>query len=247
MDWYYAEGDDRIGPLTEDEFSQAVSEKRVVADTLVWNSEMGDEWVLYEQLATSPVPSTGTSTGPGHTCVECGSVFDPDDVIEFQGVYVCGPCKPIFFQRIKEGGNFQGGFEFAGFWIRFGAKIIDGILLYVVNLLVMIPLTMVMATAGEEAAIVAQLLLFIFTYGIQILYSVLFLGKFGATPGKMAVGIKVVRSDGEQVSYLRAFGRYFAEILSGLIFLIGYIMAAFDDEKRALHDRICDTRVVRVR
>ena len=106
---------------------------------------------------------------------------------------------------------------------------------------------MLMATAGEEAAIVAQLLLFIFTYGIQILYSVLFLGKFGATPGKMAVGIKVVRSDGERVSYLRAFGRYFAEILSGLIFLIGYIMAAFDDEKRALHDRICDTRVVRVR
>ncbi|HET6371045.1 MAG TPA: RDD family protein, partial [Nitrospiria bacterium] len=42
-----------------------------------------------------------------------------------------------------------------------------------------------------------------------------------------------------------ACGRYFAEILSGIILCIGYIMAAFDDEKRALHDRICGTRVIK--
>jgi uncharacterized RDD family membrane protein YckC len=39
-------------------------------------------------------------------------------------------------------------------------------------------------------------------------------------------------------------GRYFSEMLSGMIMMIGYIMAGFDDEKRALHDRICNTRVV---
>ena len=42
-----------------------------------------------------------------------------------------------------------------------------------------------------------------------------------------------------------AFGRHFAKYLSAMILLIGYIMAAFDDQRRTLHDRICETRVVR--
>jgi uncharacterized RDD family membrane protein YckC len=61
----------------------------------------------------------------------------------------------------------------------------------------------------------------------------------------MACGLKVVTPEGDKITYLRAFGRYFAKIVSSLTLLIGFIMAAFDDEKRALHDRICDTRVVR--
>ena len=76
-------------------------------------------------------------------------------------------------------------------------------------------------------------------------YETWFVGRFQATPGKMALGLKVVRPNGDRVSYARALGRYFAEILSGLTLAIGYIIAAFDEEKRTLHDRICDTRVVR--
>ena len=45
-------------------------------------------------------------------------------------------------------------------------------------------------------------------------------------------------------AYLRAFGRFWAEMLSGLVCAIGYIIAAFDDEKRSMHDHICDTRVI---
>ncbi len=58
-------------------------------------------------------------------------------------------------------------------------------------------------------------------------------------------GLKVIRSDGSPISYWRAFGRYLGTQLSSLTLMIGYIIAAFDDEKRALHDHICDTRVVR--
>jgi uncharacterized RDD family membrane protein YckC len=47
------------------------------------------------------------------------------------------------------------------------------------------------------------------------------------------------------MSYLRAFGRHFAKYLSAMILGIGYFMAAFDDQRRTLHDRICETRVVR--
>jgi uncharacterized RDD family membrane protein YckC len=80
---------------------------------------------------------------------------------------------------------------------------------------------------------------------LGIAYEVYFIGSTGATPGKMALKLKVIRADGAPVDYGLALGRYFAKILSALILLIGYIMAGFDEQKRALHDRICDTRVVR--
>jgi uncharacterized RDD family membrane protein YckC len=61
----------------------------------------------------------------------------------------------------------------------------------------------------------------------------------------MACKLKIIVADGSRVSYLRAFGRHFAKYLSAMILLVGYIMAAFDDQRRTLHDRICETRVVR--
>jgi uncharacterized RDD family membrane protein YckC len=54
-----------------------------------------------------------------------------------------------------------------------------------------------------------------------------------------------VRADGGRLGGWRAFARYWAEQVTGLTFFAGYVMAAFDEEKRALHDFICDTRVVR--
>src|SRR5690606_14242409 len=65
-----------------------------------------------------------------------------------------------------------------------------------------------------------------------------------ATPGKMAIGIKVVRADGEGCSFWRGVGRYFATLLSGLLLCIGYLMVAFTERKQALHDMVCDTVVV---
>jgi len=56
--------------------------------------------------------------------------------------------------------------------------------------------------------------------------------------------LKVVMEDGGPVSYGRATGRFFAEILSGMVCYIGYIIAGFDSQKRSLHDHICSTRVI---
>jgi uncharacterized RDD family membrane protein YckC len=76
-------------------------------------------------------------------------------------------------------------------------------------------------------------------------YEGVFVSRFAATPGKMALNLKVVRPDGSPLSLGRAFARYFAKVLSGLILGIGFIMAGFDSQKRALHDRLCDTRVIK--
>jgi hypothetical protein len=76
-----------------------------------------------------------------------------------------------------------------------------------------------------------------------VLHLVPFL-KGGATLGKMAVGIKVVRSNGERLTKGRAFGRYWAMLLSSFTLGIGFLMAAFTERKQGLHDMICDTLVV---
>ena len=88
--------------------------------------------------------------------------------------------------------------------------------------------------------------LILFQYLLPALYEILMVGKFGATLGKMAMGIKVVTPEGQPISYGRSTGRYFGKMLSGIILGIGYLMAFWDPEKRALHDRICHTRVVSV-
>ena len=79
---------------------------------------------------------------------------------------------------------------------------------------------------------------------LEFVYSGFFLSRYGATPGKMALGIQVVRSDGTRVSFLRGGSRSLAEKLSAWLLYMGYLIAAFDDQKRTLHDHICDTRVV---
>jgi uncharacterized RDD family membrane protein YckC len=80
---------------------------------------------------------------------------------------------------------------------------------------------------------------------IQVGYWTFFVGKFSATPGKMACGLKVVSADGSRLSYGRAACRALSQILSGMVCYIGYLIAGFDNpQKRALHDHICNTRVV---
>ena len=83
--------------------------------------------------------------------------------------------------------------------------------------------------------------------GIGLSYEIIFVRKFDATPGKMALGIKLLRPDGSKLSVGRIVGRYFANYLNVFTLLIGYIILVFDDERRALHDRICDTRVIKSR
>ncbi len=246
MDWYYAKDDQQVGPIDQAQFDALLSEGAINLSTLVWHQDMGD-WQPYGEVATqAPTTSTATATAVAGTasCAECGRSFPVDEMISYSGSYVCAECKPIFFQRVREGVPLDQGFEYGGFWIRLGAKFIDGIVLSAVQTPMLFLLEM-SAASSPELAVAAYGYLMVL--GLQIAYTVFFLGKFAATPGKMACGLKVVRPTGERITYLRALGRWFAEILSALIFLIGYIMAAFDDEKRTLHDRICDTRVVRTR
>jgi uncharacterized RDD family membrane protein YckC len=185
-------------------------------------------------------------------CAECGNAFPQDEVIRFGDAWVCAACKPIFVQKLKEGATVAGVMEYAGFWIRFGASLLDGIILGVVNAIIrFVPLLALGIGAQKTGARLgrfsaAVLLLALIQYGVAITYEKFFVGKFGATPGKMACRLRVVTADGGRVGYGRAFGRYFAKLLSAITLCIGYLMVAFDkEEHRGLHDRICNTRVIK--
>jgi uncharacterized RDD family membrane protein YckC len=174
-------------------------------------------------------------------CSESGKVLPRSELIEIDGRLVSAEYKNVVLQRLREGVSGVGQREYAGFWIRFGAKFVDGIILNVASQIVQLIVGLAMKSAPDAAVIIGMVI----GLAINAAYVIYFTGKFGQTPGKMACKIEIIRTDGEPMTYGRATGRYFAEFLSSLTLLIGYIMAAFDEEKRALHDRICDTRVVR--
>lgn len=126
--------------------------------------------------------------------------------------------------------------EYAGFWIRAGAIIIDIILLAIVQQIV----NLVLGGSFTHPSGAAQ--------GVNLLLGVLYFTLMEssanqATLGKMAVGIKVGDESGNRISYANALGRYFSKFISGIILGIGYFMAGWDEKKQALHDKIAGTYV----
>jgi uncharacterized RDD family membrane protein YckC len=103
--------------------------------------------------------------------------------------------------------------------------------------------------SDEAAAIVGTTALLILALMvINWLYEALMTSSpRGATLGKMALGLRIVRFDGAQLSFGRATGRHFAKFIvtPAVPLLIGYIMAAFTNRKRALHDILADTLVIK--
>jgi uncharacterized RDD family membrane protein YckC len=192
-------------------------------------------------------------------CAECGRPTPAGELARFGDVLVCANCKQTYAQKLREGAATTGVIVYGGFWIRFVAWLIDSIILgtfgYVLQLaFVGSPFTAIPVEPGVPPSpeLMGRLmgtvgLLYLFSVIMAACYEGLFVGKLGATPGKMCFSLKVIRPNDSPVSVARAFGRYFAKLLSGFALLIGYIIAAFDSQKRALHDMICDTRVIRAR
>jgi uncharacterized RDD family membrane protein YckC/DNA-directed RNA polymerase subunit RPC12/RpoP len=195
-------------------------------------------------------------------CSECGRPAAAEELARFGDRLVCPNCKNAYAQKLREGVAPTGIVRYGGFWLRFVAVLIDSIIVGIptgiIALIVMGGSMLSLARMGDnpapEEAIAAMLPMFgamallnLVVIVLDCTYQTFFLVKFGATPGKMALGLKVVRPDGSGIQIGRAIGRYFSRLLSALILYIGYIMAGFDAQKRALHDMICDTRVIKTR
>lgn len=190
-------------------------------------------------------------------CSECGRPTPADDLAHFGDRLICPFCKDAYTQKLREGVMPATGMRYAGFWWRFLAALIDGVILGVaskalqyaffpsMSVTAQPPGADPFAALGPAMANLGWTMLL--TTAVSVTYSTWFIGALGAVPGMMVCGLKVVRPDGSPIGYGRAFARYFAAQLSTLILCIGYLLIAFDSEKRALHDMICDTRVIKTR
>ncbi len=250
--WYYTENGEQRGPVTDAELQALAQAGRVDSETLVWREGQAD-WQPYRTVkpspAGSPPPVNAATVGTEVICAECGKLFPAGEVFQYNGLNVCAACKPIFLQKLREGVKVGGGMDYASFWLRFAAYFLDGIITGVAALVIGAVIGVVMgATMGVKspgATIVIELVAMVMGLLFRLAYFTFFIGKFGATPGKMACKIKVVNGDGSPVSYAKAAGRFFGYIVSSLILCIGFLMMLWDDEKRTLHDRMCDTRVIK--
>jgi uncharacterized RDD family membrane protein YckC len=250
MAWYYVLNGASLGPVPETELRHLHQQNMVTADTPVWTDGMA-EWLPFQRstLATDGATLAGPPAVT-HLCAECGKLFPEDEMLHYERSWICAACKPLFFQKIKEGVAPTGTLMYASVGYRFLAIMIDGFVMMAGIMIVLIPLFLIMAftggmgkSTGPNFGLMA--LIFLIELGVPAGYEIFFIGKYGATPGKMAMKIKVTTPDAGPISYGRSTGRYFAKMLNGFTFYIGFLMAIWDDEKRALHDRICTTRVIR--
>ncbi|MBN7135207.1 hypothetical protein A7A76_10630, partial [Lysobacter enzymogenes] len=145
----------------------------------------------------------------------------------------------------------------AGFWRRAAAYLIDSTLVgiaYYSLFTVVLLLVFVLGTVGDstrwlENGSAMSVLMMVFGYGLYGLisagyYAGMESSSMQATLGKLAVGIKVVDADGARLSRGRALGRWASSFASYATLGVGYLMVAFTDRKRGLHDLIAGTQVV---
>ena len=147
--------------------------------------------------------------------------------------------------------------QYAGFWLRFVAWIIDRVLLQVAGWIIAIPFA---ASFGFEnfmrgGAPRPEDIIRIMGSGIRLAFLMLIVAwlyyalmessSWQGTLGKKALGLEVTDMTGNRISFGRATGRFFGRIISWLILGIGFIMAGFTDRKQALHDMLASCLVIR--
>ena len=152
--------------------------------------------------------------------------------------------------------------QYAGFWWRFLANLLDGFIISAVSWIIYIPFFAIfgislyslsesgMDLEDNPAALASLMAGYFFMIGISLViqwlyYAIMESSKTQGTLGKMALRIKVTNYEGQRITFGQATGRYFGKIVSGLILYIGFIMAGFTAKKQALHDMMANCLVIK--
>jgi uncharacterized RDD family membrane protein YckC len=160
----------------------------------------------------------------------------------YQDPMLCPQCRAPLPKNIGERCTRCGysAAKYGGFLRRFAASFIDGIILNIISLpFVFIALASLMRSGATF------LLFFLLTLAIGIFYYVFFeSSRFQGTPGKMALGIKVVDSNFLRISFGKAFIRYLGRIVCTITLGIGFLLIIFTEKNQGLNDLIAGTYVI---
>jgi len=243
MTWYYIQNGVQQGPVDQDVLGQLLVRGLVSAGTWVWRPGLS-EWMPYGAAAAQ---AEGAEAGPTRgLCAYCGSLHPRGDLVTYRRAFICPACKPVFLERLRDDRAAADELTYGGFGARWLAVLLDWALLAPVSGLVSLPILWLGRgdlPALEIASVVVSTLL---PMVLKSIYEIWMIGRYGATLGKMACRLRVVNPDGERISYLRSTGRHFAKYVSGILMYLGYLVVLFDEERRTLHDYMCDTRVIRI-
>jgi len=165
-------------------------------------------------------------------CKSCGASLKPEVVItanETIPVTVMPPVPPV---------------EYAGFWRRAAAYLIDAIIWGVVSTIAGIAGGIRSFTENKTAVNIIIIIYVAYFILLWLYFAIMESSSRQATVGKMAMGIKVTNMNGGRISFANATGRYFARMISAMILYIGFFMIAFTARKQGLHDIMANTLVV---
>lgn len=243
--WYYADASgQRHGPFSAEELEGHVRHARLGPASLVWREGLQDWQPLSAVAAELDLPLDTLAAPAADVAVPAADApYTPPtaDLASFQPVVA-------------------GHLVHAGLWKRFAASFIDSIVTTIISYALMIPLMLigvgVMGAGGSDNpfATGAGLASMLAIYPVLFLAPCVYFGwmqssSLQASLGKLAVGIKVARTDGQRMSFWRGFLRslaylVFTMVTCGLGVLISGLMVALTERKQALHDMLCDTLVV---
>lgn len=225
-DWYYTMGGQQQGPVPLEHLKQWLASGQIQPAELVWREGMPN-WIAAQQVpelqGIAPAPIAGAQ----------------------QAGFAGGASAPFSVNYYTP----TQAAEYAGFWARFCAVFIDGLIVgvpfFLLGMLVNYSFGVQKNPPSPAHAAVSGFLQLANLVAGWLYEAMLISGPHQATLGKQALGIRVTDMNGQRISFGRSTGRYFAKILSGCTMLIGYIMAAFTERKQALHDMIASTLVLK--
>ncbi|NLF32495.1 MAG: RDD family protein [Planctomycetes bacterium] len=262
--WYYADRDNaRQGPVEAAELVRLRLRGALDWDTLVWRDGMA-EWRPMREFAAELAQADDRAGAVAGTAGAALAVGEPAPAPALAaaaaGVAQVEPASPYAPPRAAVSADAAvvtgGEVVQAGFWKRFAAMVIDGLVTGVATWAVQIPLLMMagIGMGSELMSLGGSIGLVLLSYGIGLAIPLLYFSWMHssgsqASLGKMAVGIKVTRGTGERISFWRALGRYVAYVVSvvfsfGVGGLVSALTAGLTQRKQALHDMVCDTLVV---
>ncbi len=251
MNWFFVEHGVCKGPLDHNRLRGLAEQGVLTAETLVWYQGMPG-WQTYAHVCQDretdlppPACAAPIPAGAHHACSFCDRMFHENELIRFDKARCCAACKPEFAALLREACTVPAQTEPASFLLRVLAYIIDVILLgtlglfggacYVVSNTYQIS-SDTLALRGLYFGVILLL--------VHASYEILMVGAFGATLGKLLLGLKIVNGNGSALSYPQALRRYVARNITEFTFM-GYFTPLMDRENRAQHDFMCDTRVVK--
>jgi uncharacterized RDD family membrane protein YckC len=143
-----------------------------------------------------------------------------------------------------EGGSEESVTEYAGFWRRAGAYLIDVILISLAVSILLFILQLFNLLDGLSKKEIENV-----EYVIQIVIAFIYFTSMESsllqgTYGKHMLKMKVTDGYGERISFGRASIRHISKFLSAILLFIGFIMVAFTKKKQGLHDKIAETLVI---